>query len=246
MQDTFFIKIAEITIKISTHFPLTKALCKDFLIDEVKNPDIDVFANLEEIEADMNNAEEESTMDYSEFICIYRKIAEQLPSFGACVFHGASISYDNKGYLFTAQSGTGKSTHIKLWRQFFGKDVDIINGDKPIIKVTDDKILICSTPWAGKENWKKNRIFPLSGIAFLERSSKSFSEPMLPKDSLNKVINQVYLPKNPIALADTLTIVDKFLSKVPLYKLGCDISEEAVKVSFETLTNKNYEENKIK
>jgi len=245
MQHTFFIKIADLTVKISSKYSLTYELCRDFLVDSVENPDIVSFATDKEIQTELENCEEPTTPEYSEFACIYRVIAEKLPDFNCFVFHGAAISYENNGYIFTAQSGTGKSTHIKLWRQYLGKAADIINGDKPIIKITNDGILICSTPWAGKENWKKNRIFKLNGIVFLERSKVCFAEKLAPKDSLSKIMNQVYLPKNSTGLVKTIENIDKLLSQVPLLRFGCDISENAVKTAFEALTNQNYQEKKL-
>ena len=240
MKDEFFIKIAALTVKISAAYPLSRELCRDFITEAVQNPDITASVSEEKINYELNNAKEKSTPEYAEFLCIYRIIAEQLPLFNCFVFHGAAISYKDRGYLFTAPSGTGKSTHIRLWRKFIGNDVDIINGDKPIIKVNDGKISVCSTPWAGKENWKKNRLLPLDAITVLTRSEAPFIEPLSPDMCLSRIMNQIYMPKTPEALAKTLELINSMLSGVPVYRLGCDISEESVRVAFEGITKEKY------
>ena len=239
-MEVFFIKIAGLTVKISAFYTLSAKLCRDYLIEQTENPDILVSITKEQLENELKKADEPVPPEYNEFLCIYRTIAEQLPKFGAFVFHGAAISYNGKGYLFTAPSGTGKSTHIKLWRENIGKAVDIINGDKPIIKITDDGIFVCPTPWAGKEGWQKNRIFPLGCVTFLERSKNPYILKKSPKDFLSHIMNQVYMPKNAQSLAATLELIDRLLSGVPLYILGCDISENSVKVAFEGMTKEKY------
>ena len=100
--------------------------------------------------------------------------------------HGAVVAWKNQGYLFTAPSGTGKSTHLALWKKYLGDQAEVINGDKPILKVTEDEVWVYGTPWAGKEQWQVNKKVALKGICFLERGEKnsiqkidSFSAPGL-------------------------------------------------------------------
>ena len=240
MADVFFIKIAELIVKISPLYPLSQELSKDYITEPCENPDISVSVSKEQIKAELEKAKEPVSPDYAEFLYIYRIIAESLPEFDAFVFHGAAISYKNQGYLFTAPSGTGKSTHIRLWRRYVGKSVDIINGDKPIIKIKDDGVFVCSTPWAGKEGWQKNRTFPLGCVTFLERSKEPFILRIEPQNCLKKIMNQVYMPKNPQNLGRTLELIDRLLAQVPVCSLGCDISEKSVEIAFEGLTKEEY------
>lgn len=240
MSNTFFIKVAGIVIKISSIYPLARELCNDYIVEPVSNPDISVCTSNEQLKYELGKEIGTTEPAYAEFLSIYRAVAERLPEFDSFVFHGAAISYKDRGYLFTAPSGTGKSTHILLWRKYIGKSVDIINGDKPIIKATKDGIFVCSTPWAGKEGWQKNRILPLSCLTFLERSKEPFISQKLPKNCLKKIMNQAYMPKNPQNLGRTLELIDRLLSRVPIYALGCDISESSVKVAFEAMTKEEY------
>lgn len=239
-MNTFYIKLAGLTVKISAIFDTSRELCRDYIIEPIENPNISISMSEDAISKEQINSGEPVSPQYQEFLCIYRSIAEELPKFGAFVFHGAAISYEDKGYLFTAPSGTGKSTHIMLWRKHIGADVDIINGDKPVIKITNDGIFVCSTPWAGKECWQKNRILPLAAVTFLERSKSPSIIKENPKTFLSRIMNQIYMPKNTQSMGYTLELIDKLLSSLPLYTLGCDISENSVKVAFEELTGKKY------
>lgn len=239
-MDVFFIKIAELTVKVSALYPLSRELCRDYITEPSPSPDIEVSVSKELLDRELENAEEPAPPAYAEFLCVYRLIAEKLPIFNAFVFHGAAISYKDRGYIFTAQSGTGKSTHIMLWRKFIGKSVDIINGDKPIVKIRDSGAFICSTPWAGKEGWQKNRILPLSCVTFLERSTAPFIHRDTPESCIAKIMNQVYMPKSGKSAERTLELIDSLLNGVCLYTLGCDISENSVKIAFEGITNEKY------
>ncbi|MBO7217893.1 MAG: hypothetical protein J6V50_04250, partial [Clostridia bacterium] len=176
-----------------------------------------------------------------ESVCIYREIAELLPDFDRTVFHGAAITYRDKGFIFTAPSGTGKSTHIKLWRRYLGKSVDIVNGDKPILRALGDDVFVDSSPWSGKEGWSKNRSAKLHGICVIKRGSENKIYKISGGEALPILIKQIYRPKNPLAFAKTLELMDKILKNLPVYILECDMSEEAVKTSFEALTNEEYE-----
>ena len=78
---------------------------------------------------------------------------------------------DGEAYIFTAVSGTGKSTHAMLWREVFGERVRMINDDKPLIRITPEgKAVVYGTPWDGKHHLSKNSAFPLKAICWLTRA----------------------------------------------------------------------------
>ena len=170
-----------------------------------------------------------------ESLCIYRAIAEKLPQFNRFVFHGAAIEYQNSAYLFTAPSGTGKTTHINLWSKYLGDEVQIINGDKPIIGI-DDYITIYGTPWAGKEGYQRNAKAPLKAICILKQSKTNSIVRIEPSDAINHLMRQVYMPHNALSLSSTLALLGKMIEKTPVYELSCDISKEAFDTSFGEMT----------
>jgi hypothetical protein len=154
--------------------------------------------------------------------------------------HGASISYDDKAYLFTAPSGTGKSTHIRLWKKYLGEKVKIVNGDKPFLSIENNTPIIYGTPWAGKERWHRNCSEHLAGICFIQRGFTNTICMLKPEESLSLLFKQVYMPDDAVAVGHTLELLDALIRNVPLYLLECDMSEDAVRCSFETLTGLPY------
>ena len=172
-----------------------------------------------------------------ESLCIYRAIAEQLPQFDRFVFHGAAIEYDCSSYLFTAPSGTGKTTHINLWHKYLGDKVDIINGDKPIISV-DKTSTVYGTPWAGKEGYQRNASAPLKAICILKQGKENKIIKLEVAEAVNHLMRQVYLPSDPSALSKTLELLGTVIENTPVYILECDISKEAFEASFNAMTKR--------
>ncbi len=140
----------DLHVQIDSHFPFMEKFCKDYLCEK-RISDFHVSLTKEKSEEEWLTATDASSIEYTECLHIYRKIAEQLPKYERCVVHGAAISYKNNAVLFIAPSGTGKSTHIRLWHRYLGDAIGIINGDKPILHITKNEINVYGTPWAGKE-----------------------------------------------------------------------------------------------
>lgn len=175
-------------------------------------------------------------VEVCESLCIYRDIAEQLPRFERFVFHGAAIEYNREAYLFTAPSGTGKTTHINLWKKNLGDKLDIINGDKPILRVNDN-ITVYGTPWAGKEGLHRNASAPLKAICILKQGKTNNIVRLEKGDAVNYLMRQVYMPQNTSALSQTLVLLGKMIDLIPVYRLECDISDQAFNISYNALTN---------
>lgn len=236
---TFTVQLAEKYIQIQSITPELFDFFQDYIV-EGRNPDFSISWTKEEVESEQTLCETTFSFSYLETLVALRKIADWLPSEGRLLLHGASISYENKGYLFTAPSGTGKSTHIRLWRKHLGKKVGIVNGDKPFVSLDGEIPYIYGTPWAGKEGWQRNCRAPLSGICIVQRGETNSIRMIDASEALPILFKQIYLPKTPKGLDQTLALMDVLLKKVPVYLLQCDISEEAVKCSFEALTGLPY------
>ena len=232
----FFVRLAGLTVKITHTYDSVREHCRDYTVDATDTPDIAAATSQDLIEAEKNAADYPFSDGYCEDICLYRDIAEKMPLFDRAVFHGAAVEVDGKGYIFTAPSGTGKTTHIRLWLAHFADKVQIINGDKPILRLDCNKVSVCSTPWAGKERLERNTEAPLGAITLIKRSTENKITKISPKEYFSELARQFYLPKNVQARLKTLDIIDKILSNVPIYLLECDISREAAKLSFDTLT----------
>jgi hypothetical protein len=227
----FRINIADLTVNMKTRYEDNRLFCKDFLSDSEK---IDIYASVSEEEIDREVEEYDVNLSrrYCECVCLYRAIAERLPDFDRFVFHGASVRVGDKGYIFTAPSGTGKSTHVGLLMKYFGDEITVINGDKPILGVLQDCVTVYSCPWAGKENWKNNISAPLAGIILLRRGKTNRITEISPAEYFDELMKQVYLPKNGEMMLKTLDLLDALAEMVPFYLLECDMSKEAAETSY--------------
>ena len=180
---------------------------------------------------------------YLENICLYRQICLQAPNFGRMLLHACVLSYDGKGYAFLGKSGTGKSTHTRLWKKYLSTP-RMINGDKPILEEATPYFIAHGTPWNGKESWGCKSSAPLCGLCFLEQAKENAIRRLTPSEVSMRLFGQILLPESEENTIATLDMVDLLIKQTPAYLLQCTISEEAVKLSFEQLTGLSYESKK--
>lgn len=229
----FKIKIAELTVEMHSEFGYSEKKCADFITDSA-DTDIVAYPMAKPSRGTSENVLVPPKW-YTEYIDLYRSIAEQLPNFGRFVFHGASVKAFGRGYVFTAPSGTGKSTHISLLMKHYKDQVSIINGDKPIICVKDGEAIVHSCPWAGKEDWRSNTSAPIGGMILLHRGLENRIRRIEPSEYFGELMKQIYIPQNGEMKLKALDLIDKLAKTVPFYLLECNISEEAAKTSFEIM-----------
>ncbi len=175
----------------------------------------------------------------------HRKFIEWLPFNNAFFLHASLIDVDGIGVAFAALSGTGKTTHTLFWRQLLGDRLTIVNGDKPIIRFFDNEKYPYGygAPWCGKEHYGTTGRVPLKHLCFIERGDKNSCEPMDPVDAIDIIFNQAYIPKNnPIAVYNTLSLVDRLLKVCSLWKITCTPEIEAAEVAYNTIFKENNNE----
>ena len=176
--------------------------------------------------------------DYLETLAVYRKIAEALPARGSVLVHGSCVAVDGMAYLFCAPSGTGKSTHARLWRELLGERATMVNDDKPLVHVADVGVLVYGTPWNGKHRLSANIAVPLKALCLLARGAENRITRISAAEAYPALMKQVYRPADPIALAKTLDLVDCLLGNVALWRLECNTGIEAAQVSFAAMSGK--------
>lgn len=158
--------LAELNIFIENKYEYTAELCRDYIC----TASCDFSVSVSDFEIEGEDCGKGADCGYLESLAIYRKIAEALPKYNGFLMHGALIEAEGCGIAFLAKSGIGKSTHARLWRELLGDKMKFINGDKPIIRVINEKVFAYGTPWAGKENLQCNaktelkRYVSLSGV----------------------------------------------------------------------------------
>lgn len=225
--------LADLKVRINHTYNYMSAFCNDY-ISQFENADIEATADEETI-AKEKQLVPQAPIEACESLCIYRTIAEQLPQFDRFVFHGAAIEYDGMAYLFTAPSGTGKTTHINLWKKHLGDKVSIINGDKPIICMGEDAV-VYGTPWAGKEGYQNNTNAKIKAVCILKQAKENKILKLSKGDAVNYLMRQVYMPQNATSLSRTLSLLGKLIENIPVYMLECDISREAFETSYNEMT----------
>lgn len=144
------------------------------------------------------------------------------------VLHSSAIAYKNKGIAFFAPSGTGKSTHTRLWKKYYD-DVEIINDDSPAVRIIDGKYLMYGTPWSGKTDININKSTELSAIVFLRQAyENSIRKVNNPIEALQVILPEIYKPAFDDMANLNMDMLDILIKNIPMYVLYCNISKEAV------------------
>ena len=241
-------RIAELNIEISSLYERVHRYCEGYEAGEnAGGPDIRVDISEDDIESertfsDRTRAKEGRlalvpTDDYLEELAVYRKICEKLPYYDRFLFHGSALAMDGEGFLFTAPSGTGKSTHARLWREVFGDKVTMINDDKPVIGIQGNEIRIFGTPWNGKHRLGTNTSVPLKAICFLQRGENNSIREASREEMLPKLLGQVFRPADKEALVRVMGLMDTVTKTVKHYILTCNMDIEAARVSHDMMAN---------
>lgn len=237
----FHIRLAGVAIRIEPIYDYMEEYCRDYITNEPAEFTVRTeYADIAfEREKSVKEAEKSGSpvMEFSdaylETLAVYRKISETLPLFNVILFHGSVIAVDGMGYLFTAKSGTGKSTHTRLWREQFGNRAVMVNDDKPLLKITDDGVSACGTPWNGKHRLSTNISAPLKAVCVLTRDKVNHIEEIEPREAYQMLLQQIYRPIDKAAMAQTLKLIDGMMKHTRFYRLGCNMEPEAAKVAFE-------------
>ena len=150
--------------------------------------------------------------------------------------HSSSIMVNDRGFLLCAKSGTGKSTHRRLWEQ---NGAICINDDKNVISLIDDKLYIMPNPWSGKHYVDNNFKTELKALVFLYQNKENVVERLDEVVAMKLLLGQIQLPSKE-SKDNWSDIVDKLLS-LRLLKLGCNMEMEAYEVLEKKLEDVLYE-----
>ena len=230
----FKCKIADFIIEIDNKYTYSENACRDYLYTGDEKSDLYISLSDAEIEAE-RIPDKNPPASLMEFSGIYRKLNDFLLDNNSFVMHCALIAFDGKGTAFLALSGTGKSTHTALWKKLYGDRVVIVNGDKPIIRIIDGKIIAYGTPWSGKEGWQTNTSAELCNIAFIKRSKDNLVKKISTDEALPSLMQQLLIPNETDKMLAFLDIVNTLLSKCNLYNIYCNMNDDAAKTACEAL-----------
>ena len=228
------------TIEVTSIHERVQKLCADYISDEepvfsvaTVQADIDYEWEREKSSAVCEKRKPIVTDDaYREELAVYRKIAEKMPDFDTVLFHGSVIAVDGQGFLFTAKSGTGKSTHTRLWRELLGDRAVMVNDDKPLLHITDEGTIAYGTPYNGKHHLGCNMSVKLKGICILTRGETNSIRKITKSEAYSMLVQQIYRPADPVQMGKTLKLIDKLAEVTEFYKLSCNMDIEAAEVAY--------------
>lgn len=229
-------KIAGINFLINNTYSRIEKECKQYTISRLEKYDVLLYVTNDNINAEKTDAKH--SLAYLEYIAICRKISELMPLHNGFLLHSATFDVDGTGVAFAAHSGTGKTTHMLLWQKLLGDRLKIVNGDKPIVRYFDDEPhtpYAYGTPWNGKERLGCNMRTPLKHICFIERAQQNSCEKMDKNDAVNLIFNQVYMPKDPAAAANTIVLINRLISDCRLWKIKCNMDISAAETAYRTI-----------
>lgn len=238
MMNTY--KIANHIAKVDSIHEEVHTLCKDYACNGTADFTVEIAQS--DIEYERKKSVEEDKKagiltrnfpdSYLETLAVYRKIAEQMLEYDTLLFHGSVVAVDGMGYLFTAKSGMGKSTHTRLWREYFGVRAVMINDDKPLLQITERGVLVHGTPWDGKHRLSNNISVPLKAICILTRNAENRIEKITKSAVYPMLLQQSYRPAKPAKMEKTLKLLDKISDNVAFYKLGCNMDVKAAEIAY--------------
>ena len=142
--------------------------------------------------------------------------------------HASSIVHDGYGIAFSADSGTGKSTHTGLWMKNY-PGTYILNDDAPALRCIDGVWYIYGTPWAGTTGINANVRVPLKALVFLERSAENTIEDIPTIHAIRRIFEAIIHPMSDEITDILFTMLSKFLTDCKVCLLGCNMTDEAPK-----------------
>ena len=170
----------------------------------------------------------------SNFETVQRLCEDYCTDAETVMLHGSAVAVDGACYVFCAKSGTGKSTHARLWRQLLGERAVMVNDDKPMVHIRPDGSAdVYGTPWDGKHRLNTNTHVPLRAICILERSDLNTIRPITKSEAWPMLLQQFYRPYDAEAMEKTMDLIGRLQTK--FYRLGCNMELEAAELSYQTM-----------
>ena len=235
-----YYKIADRLVRIESLYSGIHKYCHGYEASSAETEasvDIDVKISPSDIEREKKGNNEYSDA-YWELLAVHRKLSTAMLDFDTFLFHGSCVAVDGEAFLFTAPSGTGKSTHARLWREYLGEKVIMVNDDKPFIRVDDTGVFVYGTPFNGKHRLGTDICVPLKAVCLLSRGETNEISRVPQKDAYPYLIKQTYRPETAEQLAKTMALLDRLTFSVELYTLSCNMDVDAARVAYEGMHGK--------
>lgn len=215
-------------------FNRTISQAKPYLTTSLNNPDISIELTMEKLE-EIKKRYNHLNLEEIEYIFLGQLFYRHILKYNGILLHSSCVVKDDQAYLFSAPSGTGKSTHTNLWLEEF-KDAYILNDDKPAIIFKDNTLYAAGTPFSGKHDISKNLLVPIKGICFIERSLNNWIKEISSKQAIFEILNQTERIPYENDMTLILSHIENIVKNTKIYKMGCNISIDAVYTSFNEMS----------
>ena len=155
------------------------------------------------------------------------------------VLHAVVVSYGGKGYMFIAPSGTGKSTHARLWLKHI-EGTELVNDDFPVVRGN----MVYGSPWGGgKTPCYRNVSYPIGGMVRLSQASFNKIRRLSSIEAyMNLFVSSADKRYFGSRIADKMhQLEERLASTIPMWHLECLPDEAAARLCHDTITNRNKE-----
>lgn len=219
-SDKINVKLGPVKIKYKTQIPLTKFFFGKYFAED-NDTKLELTVDNDEILQYYQRNEEIRRLADAEIWLLLEKTALSLLDFDSAIFHAVAFKWKGKAWLFTAPSGTGKTTQYLNWKKEFKESVEIINGDKPVVSLNQSGgIWVHGSPWRGKENLGNNISAPLGGIVFLEQGSEDLMTLMPRTEAVIRLFGSFWIPPVTEEQIRVMSrIIDQMITDYPVWKL---------------------------
>lgn len=230
-------RIADLNILIEPLYDSTLERLKPYITDRT-DYDFQIKVTQNDLNDFCTHSSSDSSPQSAENPFILTQICEKtLKFYNGFFFHSSSLMLDGEAYVFSAPSGTGKSTHTALWRKRFGERVAMINDDKPIIRKKGDIFYIYGTPWMGKADIGNNISAPIKAVYILQRGTENIARRVEPGKVFKQLLEATVMPADKENMSTLLGLLDEFFSTTPLFLLTCNTDDDAVETAYSAANN---------
>ena len=169
----------------------------------------------------------EKSSEYAWMELLAAGFYSRLTSFGGMLMHASAVKYQNSAVIFTAASGTGKTTQAELWNKYLG--AEILNGDKVFVRMENQGLTAWGSPWKGSSPYAVNASAPAAAVVVLAQGGKNEIRRLSDLESSAFLFPHIFFPNwDPQCLERVMDVLDLLLKQVPVYHLTCRPDEEAV------------------
>lgn len=229
-------KIADIVVEMQQDYEETAGWYKPYIYDGDDAPAFSLRVNPERVDYLVKNGVD-ITPAIAENMVLCNIFNRGLLKYYGSYLHSSALVFDGKAYLFSANSGVGKSTHTKKWLERFPDRAEIINDDKPSFRFIDGKCIVYGTPFAGGTDVQKNKSAELGALVFIERAEENSLEKIPPSRSIAMLINQSPGRANEQIGERQLELFSMLLTKYPAYLLRCNLDDSVIDVAMGILNS---------